>query len=79
MEMKGGSIVHPSRRERDVLREIACGKSTKEIASKLFISENTVETHRQSLFTKLDAHNMADLMVKAIARGYINPQEIDKL
>ena len=67
---------HPSRREQDVLREIAKGLSTKEIAARLYISENTVETHRQSLFTKLQAHNMADLMVKAIAQGYINPHDI---
>lgn len=77
-ETRSTTMEHPSRRERDILREIAYGLSTKEIAAKLFISENTVETHRQSLFAKLDAHNMADLMVKAIARGYINPQEIDR-
>ena len=56
-----------------VLQEIAKGKSTLEIASALYISENTVETHRQSLFKKLEAHNVAELMVKAIARGYIDP------
>ncbi|MBP3214148.1 MAG: response regulator transcription factor [Bacteroidaceae bacterium] len=66
----------PSRREQEVLREIARGLSTKEIAARLYISENTVETHRQSLFAKLQAHNMADLMVKAIAQGYINPHDI---
>lgn len=67
---------YPTRREQDVLREIAKGFSTKEIAAHLYISENTVETHRQSLFAKLQAHNMADLMVKAIALGYINPHDI---
>mgnify|MGYP002868962519 CR=1 FL=1 len=64
---------HPTKRENDVLQEIARGKSTLEIASALYISENTVETHRQSLFRKLEAHNVAELMVKAIARGYIDP------
>ncbi len=67
----------PSPREREVLYAIAKGLSTREIAAQLYISENTVESHRQSLFAKLQAHNMADLMVKAIARGYINPQKID--
>ena len=67
---------YPSQREQDVLREIARGLSTKEIAAHLYISENTVETHRQSLFAKLQAHNMADLMVKAIAKGYINPHDL---
>ena len=64
---------HPTKRENEVLQEIAKGKSTLEIASALYISENTVETHRQSLFKKLEAHNVAELMVKAIARGYIDP------
>ena len=65
-------------RETEVLREIAKGYPTKLIGPRLFISENTVETHRQALFNKLRAHNMADLIVKAIAAGYINPDEIVK-
>ena len=65
-------------REIEVLQEIAKGYPTKLIGPRLFISENTVETHRQALFTKLKAHNMADLIVKAIAAGYINPDEIVK-
>lgn len=68
----------PSERELDVLACIAKGYSTKEIAVKLFISENTVENHRKSLFRKLKASNMADLIVKSIAAGYINPDEIVK-
>ena len=67
-------VEHPSKRENDVLQQIALGKSTAEIASALYISENTVETHRQSLFRKLKAHNVAELMVKAIACGYIDPR-----
>lgn len=65
-----------TKRENEVLQEIAKGYSTKEISAKLFISENTVETHRQRLFAKLKATNMAQLVIKAIAAGYINPQEI---
>lgn len=65
-----------SNRELEVLVQIAKGYSTKEIATNLFISENTVENHRKSLFHKLQAHNMADLIIKAIAAGYINPEEI---
>ena len=65
-----------TKRENEVLQEIAKGYSTKEISAKLFISENTVETHRQRLFSKLKASNMAQLIIKAIAAGYINPLEI---
>lgn len=65
-----------SRREVEVLRAIAAGCSTKEIARQLFITENTVETHRQNLFSKLKAHNMANLIVKAISCGYLDPKSI---
>ena len=54
------------------------GLKNREIAEKLNISENTVETHRKRLFVKLGARNMADLIVKAIACGYINAPEIMK-
>ena len=67
----------PSPREIEVLEAIAKGYSTKEIASQLFISENTVENHRKSLFKKLHAHNMAELIVKSIGAGYINPDNLD--
>ena len=66
----------PSQREIDVLVAMASGYTSKEIATKLFISENTVEAHRKSLFAKLNARNLADLMVKGIAHGYINPNDL---
>ena len=37
----------------------------------MFVTENTVEAHRKSLFSKLGAVNVADLIVKAIDKGYI--------
>ncbi len=61
-----------TKREIEVVRAIARGLSTKEIARQLFISENTVETHRQNIFEKLDVRNMAGLIIKAIAAGYIS-------
>lgn len=78
---KSQSILHAhdqilSDRELEVLTHIAKGYSTKEIATCLFISENTVENHRKSLFRKLQVKNMAELIVKSIAAGYINPEEI---
>jgi DNA-binding NarL/FixJ family response regulator len=41
-------------REKDVLVELAAGKSNREIAHKLFISENTVKYHVHSIFEKLN-------------------------
>lgn len=66
----------PSQREIDVMQAMAQGLTSKQIAEQLFISENTVEAHRKNLFIKLKARNIADLIVKAISRGYINPTEI---
>lgn len=43
-----------TRRELDILREIAAGKSTREIADALFVSENTVKTHASRVFSKLN-------------------------
>lgn len=62
---------HPSSRELEVLRYIAQGKTTREIADAIFVSENTVEAHRKSLLGKLGAVNVADLIMKSIAKGYV--------
>lgn len=44
-----------SKREYEVLCEIASGLSNKEIAEKLFVSESTIKTHVSKVFLKLDA------------------------
>ncbi len=44
-----------SKREYEVLREIALGLSNKEIADKLFLSESTIKTHVSNLLVKLNA------------------------
>lgn len=69
--MEGRGVEHPSQREMEVLHAIADGLVSREIADKLFISENTVEAHRKSLFAKLGVRNIADLIVKAGKRGYL--------
>jgi two-component system, LuxR family, response regulator FixJ len=56
----GGSILTP--REREVLREIATGASSKEAGRILGISPRTVEVHRARIMDKLGARNAADLM-----------------
>lgn len=51
-----------SKRELDVLKEICREKNTNEIAESLFISPNTVETHRSSLLLKVGVKNTAGLV-----------------
>lgn len=53
-----------SEREKQVLRCIVEGLSTKAIAERLYISENTVGTHRMHLMQKLGTHNVAQLISK---------------
>jgi len=56
-----------SARELEVLRLVAAGRSTREIAEQLNRSVKTIETHKQSIKTKLDADSPAMLVRKAIA------------
>jgi DNA-binding NarL/FixJ family response regulator len=60
-----------TRREKDILRLIAEGYSTKEIADRLFLSINTVETHRKNMLFKSGLRNMAHLIKWAIENGQI--------
>ena len=62
-------------REREVLRLIAQGKTTGEIAIVLFLSRHTVETHRDHIMQKLDLHRKAELIKYAIRKGLVNPDE----
>jgi len=64
-----GSNVMLSGREREVLQMIAEGKSTKEIALKLFVSTKTVETHRKQIMDKLNIRTVAGLTKYAIREG----------
>ena len=61
----------PTRREKDVLQAVAKGLNTHEIAKLLNISENTVETFRKRLINKFDAKNAIDMVMKALAQGWI--------
>jgi two-component system response regulator NreC len=59
-------------RERDILKLVAEGYTTQEIADMLVISPKTVEGHRSSLMSKLDLHNRIDLVKYALRKGLID-------
>jgi DNA-binding NarL/FixJ family response regulator len=59
-------------RENEVLRMIARGLSTKEIAARLVISARTVETHRANLMRKLEIKSIARLTQYAIRAGLLD-------
>jgi two-component system NarL family response regulator len=58
-------------RELDVLRLVSRGRSNKEMAAAMFISEETVKTHMKSLFQKLDVHDRAEAVAVSLQRGLI--------
>ncbi len=58
-------------RELDVLRLVASGKSNKEIAATLVISEHTVARHLQNIFTKLDVPSRTAAGAFAFERGLV--------
>lgn len=61
----------PTKRELEVLKAIAEGNNTPRIAEIMNVSENTVETYRKRLFLKFNAKNAVDLIVKAVAKGWV--------
>ncbi|MFA5619055.1 MAG: response regulator transcription factor [Weeksellaceae bacterium] len=60
-----------SPREIDIIRLLSQSKSTQEIASELFISTQTVSTHRKNIFKKTKAKGILELISLAVEKGWI--------
>jgi DNA-binding NarL/FixJ family response regulator len=60
-----------SDRELEVLHCLVDGLTTMQIASRLFISENTVKTHVRHIFEKLEVSNRAEAVGKSMQMGLI--------
>ena len=58
-----------SKREKEVLRLIALGKTNQEIAHELFISANTVSNHLKRIYSKIGVTNRVDATTYAIRAG----------
>jgi DNA-binding NarL/FixJ family response regulator len=54
-----------TKREKEIISLIALGKSTKEIATQLFLSELTIKTHRKNISEKLGSKGVADFISKS--------------
>jgi DNA-binding NarL/FixJ family response regulator len=59
-------------REQEVMRQLAEGLSSKEVAEKLFISPKTVENHRANIMSKLGLHSTIELIRYAAKLGLID-------
>ena len=67
-----------SEREKDIIVCLVQGMSNKEIADHLFISVNTVITHRRNIAKKLDIRSVAGLTIYAIANNLIDQSILSK-
>lgn len=61
-----------TKRESEILKLLAEGKSIREISELLFVSIKTVGTHKQNIFDKLDFDNMAQLIKYALNNGIVS-------
>ncbi len=61
-----------TRREREILGYLVRGCSNDDISTSLFISRRTVETHRQRILRKLDAHTIAQMFAVAARHGVVD-------
>jgi two-component system NarL family response regulator len=61
-----------NRREIEALHLLVKGRSNKEIAATLFISEDTVKTHLKNLFHKLDVQDRTEAAITAIRLGIVH-------
>lgn len=63
----------PTDRERDVLDLLVAGKSNRDIARELHVSESTVKNHLHALYAKLGVESRSQAMSEAIRRGLATP------
>jgi DNA-binding NarL/FixJ family response regulator len=61
--------------EQEILREIALGKTTKEIANQRFVSSHTIMTHRKNIFRKLNVNNIHEATKYAMRAGIVEMAE----
>lgn len=61
--------------EQEILKEIALGRTTKEIASKRFVSIHTIVTHRKNIFRKIEVNNVHEATKYAFKAGIIDIAE----
>lgn len=74
-EEKNTETVKLTRTEKEILRDIASGMTTKEIAEKRISSFHTVNTHRKNIFRKLGVNNVHEATKYALRAGLVDSAE----
>ncbi|MEA3275177.1 MAG: response regulator transcription factor [Pseudomonadota bacterium] len=72
LQRQGKTAASLSKREREVIKLIAQGRSSKEIGRIMDISPRTVDTYRKRLMDKLDLHTLADVVRYAVRTGMVS-------
>ena len=66
------SVFHLTNAEIEIIKLIAQGLTTKEIAAKKILSYHTIITHRKNIFKKLEINNTSELVMFAIKTGIVD-------
>ena len=75
---QGGPLVEElSEREKDVLRQLAHGRTNREIGQALHVSEETVKTHVGNILSKLQLSHRTQAVIYAIKQGLVSIDDID--
>ena len=70
-ELLKGKIPKPSKREQEIIRCIANGFSSREIAELLGLSFETIQTHRKRIFKKLHVHSSAEMVTLSLRKRWL--------
>jgi len=68
-----------SKREKDILKQVALGLTNSQIGEKLFISQHTVVTHRKKITAKLGIKTISGLTVYALLNNLIEISDVNEL
>lgn len=74
-QVRQGQREAPSEREMEVLQLVARGRTNRQVAAHLFISEATVKTHLLHLYSKLEVNDRAAAVAAAYDRGLLTPPD----
>ena len=76
--LRGGPLVEAlSEREKEVLRQLAHGRTNREIAQELHVSEETVKTHVGNILSKLQLSHRTQAVIYALKQGLVSLDDLE--
>lgn len=71
IDSHSSNLQQPTKRELQIIRLLAQGKTSRQIAEELFISEHTVQTHRKNIMEKYQTQSSSELVALAIRNRWV--------